>query len=44
LLVSGRVDPRSLVTHTLPLEQTAAALALQRSGDALKPVVLPRCA
>ena len=41
LIASGRIDPTPLVTHTLPLEQTGAALELQRTGEALKPVVLP---
>lgn len=41
LISSGQVDPLPLVTHRLPLEQTAAALALQRDGGALKVVVVP---
>ena len=41
LIASGRIDPLPLVTHRLPLEQTATALELQRHGDALKAVVLP---
>jgi L-iditol 2-dehydrogenase len=41
LIASGRVDPRSLVSHRLPLEQTATALDLQRQGSALKVVVEP---
>jgi L-iditol 2-dehydrogenase len=41
LIASGRIDPTPLVTHKLPLEQTGRALELQRTGEALKPVVLP---
>jgi L-iditol 2-dehydrogenase len=41
LLSAGRIDGRPLVTHTFPLERTGAALALQRTGGGLKPVVLP---
>jgi L-iditol 2-dehydrogenase len=41
LLASGRIDPMPLVTHRLPLTETARALELQRRGDALKAVVLP---
>jgi L-iditol 2-dehydrogenase len=41
LLAYGRIDPTPLVTHRLPLEQTARALELQRAGEALKAVVLP---
>jgi L-iditol 2-dehydrogenase len=41
LISSGRIDPLPLVTHHLPLEETAQALDLQRRGDALKAVVLP---
>jgi L-iditol 2-dehydrogenase len=41
LLARGTVDPLELVTHRFPLEQTGAALAAQRSGEALKAVVLP---
>lgn len=41
LIASGRIDPLPLVTHRLPLEDTARALELQRTGEALKPVVLP---
>ena len=42
LLAGGRVDPAPLVTHRLPLADTARALGLQRSGDALKALVLPQ--
>lgn len=41
LLAQGSVDPLPLVTHRLGLEETGRALALQRSGEALKAVVLP---
>jgi L-iditol 2-dehydrogenase len=41
LLASGRIDPAPLVTHRLPLDETARALKLQRAGEALKAVVLP---
>jgi L-iditol 2-dehydrogenase len=42
LLADGTVEAGALVTHRLPLEETARALSLQRRGDALKAVVLPR--
>ena len=41
LIAGGRVDPAPLVTHRVPLAQTADALALQRSGTAIKALVLP---
>ena len=41
LIAGGRIDPLALVTHRLPLEETGRALELQRSGEALKVVVLP---
>jgi L-iditol 2-dehydrogenase len=41
LIASGEIDPLPLVSHRLPLEQTAHALALQRSGEGLKVVVVP---
>ena len=41
LLASGQIDPLALVTHRLPLEETARALELQRRGEALKAVVEP---
>jgi L-iditol 2-dehydrogenase len=41
LLRAGAVDPSALVTHRLPLAQTARALELARSGEALKAVVVP---
>jgi L-iditol 2-dehydrogenase len=42
LLADGTVDAGELVTHRLPLEETARALSLQRRGEALKAVVVPR--
>lgn len=41
LIASGAVDPAPLVSHRLPLEETARALSLQRSGEGLKVVVVP---
>jgi L-iditol 2-dehydrogenase len=41
LIASGEIDPMPLVSNRLPLQDTAQALQLQRSGDALKVVVLP---
>ena len=41
LLARGAVRPLEIVTHRFPLEETGAALASQRSGEALKAVVLP---
>jgi L-iditol 2-dehydrogenase len=41
LLQSGAVDPRPLVTHVLGLDEVGRGLALQRSGEALKAVVVP---
>jgi L-iditol 2-dehydrogenase len=41
LIASGRIDPLPLVSHRVPLEETARALELQRRGEALKAVVLP---
>jgi L-iditol 2-dehydrogenase len=41
LIASGRIDPLSLVSHRLPLDETGHALELQRRGEALKAVVLP---
>ena len=41
LLARGAVRPLELITHRFPLEETGAALAAQRSGEALKAVVLP---
>jgi len=41
LIASRRVDPLPLVTHRLGLDDTARALELQRSGEAIKALVLP---
>ena len=41
LLAGGRIDPLPLVSHRLGLAETGRALALARSGEALKAVVLP---
>jgi L-iditol 2-dehydrogenase len=41
LIARGEVDPKPLISHRLPLEQTATALNLQRQGEALKAVVIP---
>ncbi len=41
LIAGGEVDPTPLISHRLPLEQTATALNLQRQGEALKAVVIP---
>lgn len=41
LIASGRIDPLPLVSHRLPLDETATGLELQRRGEALKAVVLP---
>jgi L-iditol 2-dehydrogenase len=41
LIASGQIDPMPLVSHRLPLTDTAQALELQRSGEALKVVVQP---
>ncbi|HEY1509605.1 MAG TPA: alcohol dehydrogenase catalytic domain-containing protein [Solirubrobacteraceae bacterium] len=41
LIASGQIDPRPLVSHRLGLEETGRALELQRSGEALKVVVVP---
>jgi L-iditol 2-dehydrogenase len=41
LIAGGRIDVLALVTHRLPLAETARALGLQRTGEALKTVVLP---
>jgi L-iditol 2-dehydrogenase len=41
LIASGRVDPAPLVTHRLALEETGRALELQRSGEAIKALVVP---
>jgi L-iditol 2-dehydrogenase len=41
LIAGDRIDVLPLVTHRLPLDETARALDLQRRGEALKAVVLP---
>jgi L-iditol 2-dehydrogenase len=41
LIASGRVDPLSLVTHRLGLDEAGRALELARSGEAVKALVLP---
>jgi len=41
LIATGRVDPRSLITHRLPLADTGRALELARTGEAVKALVLP---
>jgi L-iditol 2-dehydrogenase len=41
LIDDGLLDVDALITHRLPLEDTARALALQRAGEALKVVVVP---
>lgn len=42
LIADGRIDPAPLVTHRLPLAETQRALGLQRSGEAIKALVLPQ--
>ncbi len=41
LIAGGEIDPRPLISHRLPLEETARALKLQRTASALKVVVQP---
>jgi L-iditol 2-dehydrogenase len=41
LLAREAVRPLDLITHRFPLERTGEALAAQRSGEALKAVVIP---
>ncbi len=41
LIAGQRIDPRPLVSHRLPLDETGKALELQRSATALKVVVEP---
>ena len=41
LIARGQIDPRPLITHRLPLEETARALDLQRTASALKVIVQP---
>jgi L-iditol 2-dehydrogenase len=41
MISDGLIDPNAMITHRLPLDETARALELQRSGAALKVVVVP---
>ncbi|MBV9335998.1 MAG: alcohol dehydrogenase catalytic domain-containing protein [Solirubrobacterales bacterium] len=41
LIAGRRIDPGELISHRLPLEETARALELQRRAAALKVVVQP---
>jgi L-iditol 2-dehydrogenase len=41
LIASGQIDPLPLVSHRLALDEIGRALELQRSGEALKVVVVP---
>jgi L-iditol 2-dehydrogenase len=41
LIAGGAIDSTALITHRLPLAETARALDLQRHGQALKAVVVP---
>ena len=41
LIASGQIDPGPLISHRLPLSETAQALDLQRRGEALKAVIVP---
>jgi L-iditol 2-dehydrogenase len=41
LVKSGKVDARSLVTHTFPLEQAAEAFAVAARRDGLKVIITP---
>src|SRR5580700_2201853 len=41
LIAGGRIKPRALVSHRLPLEETGRALDLQRRAGGLKIVVEP---
>jgi L-iditol 2-dehydrogenase len=41
LIASRRVDPLPFVTHRLALDETARALELARSGEAIKALVVP---
>lgn len=41
LLESGTIDPAPFVTHRVPLAETARALELARTGEALKALVVP---
>jgi threonine dehydrogenase-like Zn-dependent dehydrogenase len=44
LIAQGGVDTEALLTHRVPLEDTALALSLHRRGEALKAVVVPAMA
>jgi L-iditol 2-dehydrogenase len=41
LVASGTIDPGPFITHRLGLHETARALELARTGEALKALVLP---
>jgi L-iditol 2-dehydrogenase len=41
MIANHEIDPGPLVSHRLPLDETATALELQRSGTALKVVLEP---
>ena len=41
LIASGAVDPAPLITHRLALDETARALELARTGEAVKALVIP---
>ena len=41
LIATGRIDPKPLISHRLPLSETARALELQREATGLKIVVEP---
>jgi L-iditol 2-dehydrogenase len=41
MISDGLLDPDPLITDRLPLDETARALELQRSGEALKIVIVP---
>ncbi len=41
LIAGGEVDPKPLISHRLPLEETARGLDLQRRGETLKAVIVP---
>ena len=41
LIATNRIDPKPLISHRLPLSETARALELQRQAGGLKVVVEP---
>jgi len=41
IIASGRFDPTQVITHRFPLEESAEGLALARSGQAGKVLLLP---